>query len=270
MCTAELEIGRISNIIEKLEATIPLIAEREAALSQLVAKAYTPRPVWLQVVERHIEAKHDLKIARKQFEQAKVAAKAATTARTRTISKLRQGVIAELNNSLDLHREASLYLMKAKNRVDHSRLVSPVDGTVQQLTIHTVGGVVTAAEPLMVVVPDGIELEAEVRILNKDVGFVRAGDNATVKIDSFPFTKYGHIDGTVVDVSKNAIETETIGLVYNARIGLGSMTIMADGREVDLIPGMTVAADFKIGKRRLIEFLLSPLLRYKEEALRER
>ena len=266
----KMEIDRIQNTIDKLEVTIPLIAEREAALSELVKQAFSPRPVWLQVVERHVEAQHELKIARKSKVQSRIAVEAATAARERTVSRMRQNVVAQLNQSRDRYREADLYLKKAKKRLERSRLMSPVAGTIQQLAINTIGGVVSAAEPLLVVVPKNADLEVTVQILNKDIGFVAVGDTVTVKIDSFPFTKYGHIEGIVADISKNAVNVENAGLVYNARVELLQTSIAVENTRVDLIPGMAVTADFQIGKRRLLEFVLSPLLRYRDESMRER
>ncbi len=149
-------------------------------------------------------------------------------------------------------------------------LRSPVDGVVQQLSVHTVGGVVTPAETLMHVVPRTGPLEVRCRVLNKDIGFIRAGQVAEVKVEAFPFTKYGIIDGLVLHISKDAIPDEKLGLVYDARIVMAATQIFADSRMINLSPGMTVTAEIKTGKRKIIEYLLSPLMRYQDEALRER
>jgi hemolysin D len=171
-------------------------------------------------------------------------------------------------------------------------LRSPIDGTVQQLAVHTVGGVVTPAQQLMIVVPADSRLEAEAMISNRDIGFVSAGQQAEVKIDTFNFTRYGLLQGKVVSVSQDAIVRDKPGakasapkpdgalsdssepdgqeLVYSARVALDDTKMQIEDRMVNLAPGMAVTVEIKTGKRRLIEYLMSPLLRYRQESLRER
>ncbi len=155
----------------------------------------------------------------------------------------------------------------------HSRLlilVAPVDGTVQQLTVHTIGGVVPAAQPLMQIVPKDNHLEVEAFLENKDVGFVDEGQAAAVKIDAYEYTKYGTIPGRVVHVSRDAIKDEKKGLIYSVRVALDTMSIPVNGHDMELSPGMSVAVEIKTGSRRVIEYVLSPLLQHKRESLNER
>jgi len=149
-------------------------------------------------------------------------------------------------------------------------LTAPVSGVVQQLAVHTIGGVVTPAQELMKIVPESESLEVEAWILNKDIGFVEEGQTAEVKIETFPFTKYGTLDAEVIDVSNDAITDEQKGLVYAGRVLLQKSTIRVGEKIVNLTPGMAVTVEIKTGTRRLIEFVLSPLLRYKQESLGER
>jgi len=115
-----------------------------------------------------------------------------------------------------------------------------------------------------------VELEAVAKVQNKDAGFVSTQQDAVIKIDSFPFTRYGKIDGKVKSISRDAIQDEDLGLVYEVRATLDTSEIFADGRMVKLTPGMTASVEVKTGKRRIIEFLLSPVMKYGDEALRER
>lgn len=148
---------------------------------------------------------------------------------------------------------------KATQMNRFQRLVSSVDGTVQSLEVHTVGGVVEAAKPLMTVVPARGGLEVEVRILNKDVGFVRVGQEAAVKLEAFPFTRYGTIPGRVRSISRDAVQDKDLGLVYIATIALARSYIDTDGRRTGLAPGLAATVDVKTGTRRIISYLLSPL-----------
>jgi hemolysin D len=161
-------------------------------------------------------------------------------------------------------------VIKTGQRTELQRLVSPIDGVVQQLAIHTVGGVVTPAQQLMVVVPQDHPVEVEAQVENKDVGFVKEGQSVEVKVEAFPFTLYGTIPGTVVSVSDDAAPIEKVGLVYPIRVSLDRSTIQVEGRQVNLTPGMAVTVEVKTGQRRLIEFFLSPLLKAVRESARER
>jgi len=161
-------------------------------------------------------------------------------------------------------------LIKAREHLRRQTLRSPVDGIVQQLSIHTLGGVVTPAQALMVIVPAQAYLEAEVKVLNKDIGFVLAGQQVEIKVDSFPFTKYGTINGEVLYISQDAVADEQLGLVFPARVKLVRSDILVDDTLVALGAGMSVMAEIKTGNRRVIDYLLSPLQQYQSEALRER
>lgn len=162
-------------------------------------------------------------------------------------------------------------LAKAENRTSQQTLTAPIDGVVQQLAVHTVGGVVTPAQQLMVIAPREGDLEVEAWIENKDIGFVNAEQDAEVKIEAFPFTRYGVIDGKVLTLSKDAVPIEKVGLVYTARVNLAKSTIrIENNKQAHLSPGMNVTVEIKTGQRRLIEYFLSPLLQASRESIRER
>ena len=156
---------------------------------------------------------------------------------------------------------------------EHSKLlklVSPVDGTVQQLMVHTVGAAVPAAQPLMLIVPQEKQVEVEAFLENKDIGFVQEGQEVQVKIDAFDYTKYGSIPAHVTHVSRDAIEDEKKGLIYAVKITLDQSSIKVQGRDLPLSAGMSINAEIKTGTRRVIEYVLSPLVQHQREALHER
>jgi len=163
---------------------------------------------------------------------------------------------------------------------------------VQQLAIHTVGGVVTPAQALLVLVPSDSRLEIEAMVSNRDIGFVRPGQAVEIKVDTFNFTRYGLLHGQVLSVSQDAIvrdrprdrpeergqgaaanetsEPKGQELNYSARISLDRTHMQIDEQMVNLAPGMAVTAEIKTGSRTILSYLLSPLLRYRQETLRER
>ena len=182
-------------------------------------------------------------------------------------------------------------VIKADRRTELQALTAPVDGVVQQLAVHTVGGVVTPAQPLLVVVPLDSHLEIEAMVSNRDIGFVHAGQEAEIKVDTFNFTRYGLLHGKVLSVSPDAITRDTQQsdannrtpgaetassepkgqeLSFVARVSLDRTQMQVDDNLVNLSPGMAVTVEIKTGSRRIISYLLSPILRYKQDALRER
>lgn len=184
-------------------------------------------------------------------------------------------------------------LARVRARREHMTLKSPLDGTVQGLTLTTVGQVVTVGEELMRIVPDGSVLEIEAYLPNRDIGFVRAGQEATVKVESLPFTRYGTVQGTIVRVGSDAIPEpdaqqiegngsksqrstfaggaqRTQNLVFPVTLRPAASSVTADGVEVPLSPGMAVSVEIKTGQRRILEYVFSPLVEIGSEALRER
>jgi len=150
------------------------------------------------------------------------------------------------------------------------RLTAPVDGTVQQLAVHTVGGVVPAAQALMQIVPREDRLEVEAFVENRDVGFVHEGQHAEVKIDTFDYTRYGTVPAIVRQVSRDATQDEKKGLIYAVRVALQRDSIMVDGKAMPLSAGMAANVEIRTGERRIIAYVLSPLMQHRREALHER
>jgi hemolysin D len=138
------------------------------------------------------------------------------------------------------------------------------------VAVHTDGGVVTPAQVLMVIVPKDSEVTAEVVIDNKDIGFVNAGDEAQIKLETFPYTRYGTVEARVKSVTADAVNDDKKGAIFPATLTLGRSRIDVDGKQINLSPGMNVTAEIRTGKRKVIEYLLSPIQKGFTESLRER
>jgi hemolysin D len=161
-------------------------------------------------------------------------------------------------------------LLASERRLALKKLVAPISGTVLDLAVHTREGVVEPASVLMRIVPQDSPLEVEAKILNRDIGFVEPGQKVEVKVETFEFTKYGTIPGTIRMIAHDVTMDEQMGPVYRALIEMERDTINVGDKPIKLMPGMSVTVDVNIGKRRLIEYILTPILRYKNESLRER
>jgi hemolysin D len=231
----------------------------------------------------------DLLIQQSKLKEADAALAALKETRDRTAAEFRRTLYDDLVKAEQKSAGMAQDAIKAERRAKLQDLVAPVDGVVQQLAVHTVGGVVTPAQALAVVVPLDSHLEIEATLSNDDVGFVHAGQEAEIKVHTFNFTRYGLLHGRVLSVSTDSIarggeddhsraqnasekdsQQQGQDLVYAVRISLDQRQMQADNSVVDLGPGMAVTAEVKTGSRRIIGYLLSPLARYQHDALRER
>ena len=167
--------------------------------------------------------------------------------------------IAELENNL----------AKAKRALEQTTITAPVDGTILALNTRTIGGVVNVAERIAQIVPDNDLLYVDVTLDNQDVGFVRVGQRVVIKVATYPFQRYGYLEGTVENISPDAIQDEKKGLVYKAKVKLSSANSSKKNR-LKLLPGMSVSAEITTGKRRIIEFFLDPLMTHVDDSLKVR
>lgn len=167
--------------------------------------------------------------------------------------------IAELENNL----------AKAKRALEQTTITVPVDGTILALNTRTIGGVVNVAERIAQIVPDNDLLYVDVTLDNQDVGFVRVGQRVVIKVATYPFQRYGYLEGTVENISPDAIQDEKKGLVYKAKVKLSGANSSKKNR-LKLLPGMSVSAEITTGKRRIIEFFLDPLMTHVDDSLKVR
>lgn len=167
--------------------------------------------------------------------------------------------IAELENNL----------AKAKRALEQTTITAPVDGTILALNTRTIGGVVNVAERIAQIVPDNDLLYVDVTLDNQDVGFVRVGQRVVIKVATYPFQRYGYLEGTVENISPDAIQDEKKGLVYKAKVKLSGANSSKKNR-LKLLPGMSVSAEITTGKRRIIEFFLDPLMTHIDDSLKVR
>ncbi|WP_157832356.1 HlyD family type I secretion periplasmic adaptor subunit [Thiomicrorhabdus sp. Kp2] len=254
----------------KLSKVLPITQKRMQSSHKLLDRSLISEDQFLQIKQNFIEQTQDLKIESLRIQSIHAQLKQMQSQQATLRSHTKQTLMQRL---LDTQRQKDLAeqdYIKAQQRLKQYVIQSPINGTVQQLAMNTVGGVVTSAQELMVIVPKNQKLEVEAMLLNKDIGFVHEGQNAEVKIDTFNFTKYGVIDAKISNISRDAVENKDLGLVYAMRLKIEKNNVYVDNKLVDLSPGMQVTAEIKTGQRRIIEYLLTPLLRYQNESIRER
>jgi hemolysin D len=285
----EAELATISSTVDKLEAVIPTIEERVNIRKML--NEYSSRLQYFEVLQQLTESKQERLVQISHLKEARAAVAAIVETRGQTKAEFRRTLFGELAEAERKSTGLAADLSKAEQRTKLQQLTAPVSGIVQQLVVHTVGGVVTPAEPLMVIVPSDSQLEIEAMVSNHDIGFVHAGDQVEIKVDTFDFTRYGLLHGQVLNISSDSIvrdapaekssdkpagsstatsEPKGQELSYAARISVDRNQMQVEDKIVRLSPGMAVTAEIKTGSRRIISYLLSPLMKYKQESLRER
>lgn len=266
----EAELRSTQEIVRKLEQTVPIARQRAQDFKDLVERNFISKHGYLEKEQARIEQEADLATQRSRIKELTAALQEGKNQRTALVAETKRLALDSLNEA---EQKATTYrqeLIKAESRGKLMTLTAPVDGTVQQLAVHTVGGVVTPAQPLMMIVPKDNPIEVEAYVENKDIGFVNPGQEAVVKVETFPFTKYGTIDAKVTHVSHDAVNDEKRGLIFPARVALERASLQVENKTVPLSPGMAVTVEIKTAQRRVIEYFLSPLLQYKDESLRER
>jgi hemolysin D len=264
------EAASAQELVTKLQQTLPIAQRRAQDYRNLVEQKFISEHGYLEKEQARIEQERDLAFNEARVRELKAGI---DEVRSRRESQIAEFDRTAVNAKVDADKRALLLeqeLVKNETREKQQVLISPVDGTVQQLAIHTIGGVVTPAQALMVIAPSEYQAEIEATLENKDVGFVKVGQHAEVKVETFPFTRYGTLPGTVSYVSQDDAPDEKRGLLFQARVKLERGTLRVDERDVTLSPGMAVTAEITTGRRRVIDFFLDPVRKVANEGLRER
>jgi hemolysin D len=266
---AALESSR--EMVRRAEQTLPLVRERAANFKALVEQQLVARHAYMEKEQDLLEREGELATLRSRL----VEAEAAVRHQERQIESLKvefkRTALELLATSRQQTSQSQSETVKSRQRDTLTRLTSPIDGVVEQLAVHTAGGVVQSAQVLMVVVPQEDHVEIEAWVENKDIGFVKPGQRAAVKIDAYPYTRFGLIEGEVKLVSSDAVQDEKRGPIYQARIKVqGRDLVLKDETKLPISPGMSVTADIATGRRSLISYFLSPLQALSSESLRER
>ncbi|WP_407312185.1 HlyD family type I secretion periplasmic adaptor subunit [Pseudomonas sp. nanlin1] len=265
---SEIRAARVA--VASLLELLPLTTRVAQDYQELEQIRAVPRHAYLEKEQLRLGQVRDLAVQRLRINELSAALAAAQSRHASVLAQARREMLDLLNESVQRADALAQELGKAERRHRLRQLRAPVDGVVQQLAVHTLGGVVTEAQALMIIVPEQQPVEVEALLENKDVGFVRKGQPVELKIETFNFTRYGVVHGQVMSVSGDAIDDERRGLVYSARIRLDQSSVRVGDEELVLSPGMAVQAEVKTDRRSVISYFLSPLQQYTGESLRER
>jgi HlyD family secretion protein/hemolysin D len=268
-----------------------MVAERANIRTRASEIGYASVIAKLESQQLVIETIAELKVTQSKIASLEAAIAGLDEKIVATGAEIRTNAMGDLAKARERASAAEEALAKASRRASLQTLRAPIDGTVQQMHVLTVGAVVTPAQQLLSVVPDNDRVEVQAVLENRDIGFVEAGQRVELKVDAFPFTRYGLLGGRVISIDRDAEatpvnatgtqgtqrvadETDRIEaserLRYTVHIAVEPGSFDVDGRDAVLLPGMSVKAEILTGKRRIIDFLLAPLREHLHDAMRER
>ncbi|TKV80751.1 HlyD family type I secretion periplasmic adaptor subunit [Bradyrhizobium elkanii] len=297
---SELDRQRVQKVAEtrtieagiaKIDALLPVLQERVGVRKYLADREYGSKLQYLSELQELVGLQQDILVQRSKLEEANAAVAALDETRAKLVSEYRHRLYDDLAKATQKAGSLKDEVAKAEHRTNLQKLAAPIDGVVQQLAVHTVGGVVTPAQTLAVVVPSDNQIEIEAMVSNRDIGFVHPGQDAEIKVDTFNFTRYGLLHGRIVSVSRDSVsrdrsrdptrETNGGGTeessepkgqapAYIAHVSIDRTKMIIDDKEISLSPGMAVTVQIRTGARSVMSYLLSPIMRYRQDALRER
>jgi hemolysin D len=262
----------IQSSIAKLETSVPLVRKKHEMRESLARTGHVSQNSLIETNLEVIATERELAVQRNRLAEAHAMLASAAQMRAQAEAEFKSRTAAELAEATKRRDGAHQELVKVEQKRNLQTLRAPIDGVVQSLAVNTVGGVVTSAQALMSIVPEHAPLELEAQVLNRDIGHVRPGQRVAVRVETFDYTRYGLVEGEVQWVGTDAVVDQKLGPVYPVRVALKTVEMpnVVGGRRGALAPGMSVTTDIRVDDRRMIEYFLAPLLRYKEESLRER
>ena len=287
---AELETAEV--LLQKANEILPLVQDKTDIRLKAAQIEFGSKLLALEARQQLVDIKAEIRLQKLKIASAQSTLAALANQREQIVSEFLKTAYNDFARALAQNSAATESLIKANRRLELSTIRSPLDGFVNQLNVRTVGGVVTPAQQLVLISPENSPLEVEVVVPNRDVAFINQNQEVEVKVDAYPFTRYGLLKGHVVGIAQDAepqanpnegVQSGTQRradqssyiegserLLYTVRIAIDPETLRLEGKPAPLMAGMSVRAEIKTGSRSIAEFLISPLAEYLHQSLRER
>ncbi len=289
---AKTNLVNAESIRTKIESNLAIAEQREQSLRTLITPGAVPRVDYLEAQERLTRAKTEITRAQdevtnaqnriieaedkvtslekdiaaqgQEIRQAQEAYKAANNQAQRVASERQSEILTQLNKRKEELTTVQGQLEQARKQQALETIDAPVSGTIYR--VKATKGPVQPGEELLSILPEGEEMLLEVKILNRDIGFIRQGMRAKVKMATFPFQEFGTVEGEVMQVSPNAIVDKELGLVFPTRIKLSKHSVNVRGQEVEFTPGMAATGEIVTRKKSVLTFITEPVTRRFSEA----
>jgi HlyD family secretion protein/hemolysin D len=287
---ADLEASEV--MLQKANETLPLIQERAEIRSKAAQIEYGSKLLSLEARQQVLDIKAEIRLQQFKIVGLKSTIDGLTNQRDQVSAEFLKTAYNDFARALAQKEAATESLAKASRRLELSVLRSPLDGEVNQLNVRSLGGIVTTGQQLVLISPQNSPLEVEVVVPNRDIAFINQNQEVEVKVDAYPFTRYGLLKGRVVGIAQDAEPQPNAGdgnqsgsqrradqttyiegserLLYTVRVSIDPDTLQLDGKPAPLMAGMSVRAEIKTGSRSILEFLIAPLSEYLHQSMRER
>ncbi|GAB4228227.1 MAG: HlyD family type I secretion periplasmic adaptor subunit [Elainellaceae cyanobacterium] len=277
---AQARLSQLQGNLASARETLVNAQEREATLRTLVeGVGAVPRFDYLEAKDRLTQAQDQVASLQQEItgqqqaiQQTQQAAQAARQTAERVTAERRSEILTQLNQRREELANLEGQIAQAQIKTNGETVTAPITGRIYNLQATMAERTIEPGEELLSILPDGQNLMLEVKVLNRDIGFIEEGMRAKIKLATFPFQEFGTINGEVVQISPNATTDQDLGLVYTARISLDRTTVAVpvQGREVELTPGMAATAEIVTRQRSVLTFLLEPITRRFSEAFSTR
>jgi len=276
---ARARLARLQENLTNARATLATAQEREAGMRELAdpSNGAVPRFDYLEARDRLTEAQdqvaslqEEIVAQQQQIRQAEEAFRGAQEGVNRLSSERQSEILSQLTRRREELSNVEGQLRQANQQQNQDVIRAPIDGTIYNLRTSMAEGTTQPGKELLSILPDGENLVLEVKVLNRDIGFIEPGMTAKIKLATFPFQEFGTIEGEVLQVSPNATVDEKLGPVFSARIRLNRDSVRVRDRDVDLVPGMAATAEIVTRQRSVLTFLMEPITRRFDEAFKTR
>jgi len=265
---ANLHIARINE--QKYAEQLAIAIERETRIERLISENAVAYFQLLEYRGKRMELQRGYAAQQAETDRYEAALMQSKNNLEQVIAEHDRDITTKLIEAKKQLAIISEELRKTGEKNRLTAVISPIDGSVSQLNVHTVGGIVTPAQVLMNVVPTDVPLLAEVWIANKDIGFVHMGQSAEIKVETYNFQKFGTIPAEIIQISSDAEQDKDKNFAYRAELSINQKVVTVNGENFYISPGMSISAEIKTQKKRIIDFFLEPFKKYRNEALRER
>ncbi len=270
---ARARLSRLEGNLDNAYRTLANAEEREASLRDLVAGGAVPRLDYLEAVDRLTQAEdqvttleREIEVQQQTIRQAEEAYQSALRSSDTLNSERQSTILTQLAQRREELTNLEGQLSQAQIRTDGDTIRAPISGYIYNIEVTSAERTVEPGEELMSILPTEQNLLLEVKVLNRDIGFIAEGMRTKVKIATFPFQEFGTIDGEVVNISPNATLDENLGLVYITQVSLSRNTMPVGEQDIALSPGMAATAEIVTRRKSVLTFLMEPITRRFGEA----
>ena len=263
----------IKSNIKKLEQSLDYIVEQRKTIRRLVNKGVRSSYDLLDIEKEYTQTKGELETAKLSISRSQFAIKEARNKINEKISNFRAEASVKLQDTIGKINKFEAKLVGEKDKVEKTVMVSPVNGVIKQLNINTIGGVVKSGVDLVEIVPVSDSLVVEAKIKPKDIAFINPSQKVIIKITAYDFSIYGGLEGKIKEISADTIidkDSKDKKSYYRVLVETDKNYLEKDGRKLPIIPGMVASVDIVTGKKTILDFILKPILKVKQDSLHER